>query len=233
MSRLYYGRFKDDNSVISKIIDDNNPPKIYADCYSDIGLKFNINTDETFYSGFYANERILKLIDEINNNFKNIKINVAYFGIQPFESISGVYLAGKVYRPHSFPDGNCKEFTYIIFNVSLDDVYTFKSKYMLTLILSEFIRGFNPEYICHSRVGNVDDDFINNMLALQSTTDYGDWMCMGGKNSTTREFFDKLDDYETINEICKGLDTSDMPIISVFFETLEGRFDIGKLSNHE
>jgi hypothetical protein len=212
MARLFYEPLEDDVQA-AKILDNKYPPGDDS-CYYEYPFVYGSN----MYFGFYAHENILKLVDEINNNFKNIKVVIIGFKEYVWESDEGAYTGDSDYDREN-PD----KYTYCLFRVELDESYSKHSRYTLQYIFAQFLRGYCPEYSHFRKSSIIESNFIDGMIDAQNTSMYGAWMCcrINGDARCERKTFDSLDNIEYVNELCDNIDMDESPSISDFFERME------------
>lgn len=224
MTHLFYKRFIDDFEALSRL-NVSVPPKTY-DCYSGYSVHYNGNDLDggALYHGFYAHPNILKLVKEINDSFKNIRVDIILFKKFNFETMIGFYKEGdeekRLYG--NLPDVP-KKFTYFFFTIKFNRNYSQKSKFVLTLALAQFLRGYNPELQCSLRANKIKRNYINGMLKAQSTQSYGDWLCLGTRQqrNCSREIFNKFDDIELMNKINENIRISSQPSLSGFIGRIQ------------
>jgi len=163
------------------------------------------------YFGFYADPKIKKLIAEINENFKNIKI---VFFESPLVDFNGDYSRRLV-----FPGEDRNKQRFYIFRVELNERYSQKSNFEINMAIAQFIRAFCPEYSHYQYAQKIKQNYINNCLGVFKDDDYGSW---SGSRTWTRDEFNLLDNIEFINKVTSyGTDFSDMPYVSKFYDRIK------------
>lgn len=224
MTHLFYKRFTDDFEALSAL-DRSIPPKTW-DCYSGYNVHYNGNDSNggALYHGFYAHPKIIKLVKEINSSFKNIRIDVLLFKNFTFKTDVGFYKEGdEEKRLYGNIENIPNKFTYCLFTIKFNNEYSQKSKFVLTLALAQFLRGYNPELQCSLRANKIKRYYINGMLKAQSTQSYGDWLCLGTaqQRNCTRETFNKFDDIELMNKINQNISFYRSPSLSGFIGRIQ------------
>jgi hypothetical protein len=217
MARLFYENLDNDESAKKWLLQCDNEPPITYECFGQWDEYYQGDNDN-FYIGFPAHENITKLINEVNSNFKNIKVipiaNREFYIDTDEDSIYDDYI--------NEWDGG--DFNYQLFRIELNSDYNRESKYILTLSIAEFLRVSCPFYMMYTQFKKIKKDFIDNTLAAQSTDEYGGWICCDHNSNfnVDRETFNKFDDIGLINSITKdNINFNNMPIINRLIRILD------------
>lgn len=174
-----------------------------------------VTENEQMYMGFFATEEIEKLIEEVNNKFTNIKIRVALKKKLPC-SITAAKFNQTTQRIQT---EHVKQCNFYAFNVQLSPEYSQKSNYVLTLVMTQFLRMFCPEYAHFVHGREIKEKFILNTLKgfYKSHDSYGNWTHI----ECNMELFDKFDDIKLVNESTKDTYLESMPYVSSFLKNLK------------
>lgn len=171
-------------------------PALEETCFA--GFEYKFQESKAFYFGFYAHPDVLKLVEEINNQFSNIKIVVVDF--REFEVPINAYF---YQNDGSFKSSKIHHF--ITFRVELNDGYNRGSKLILNLAMAEFLRGYCPQFSHFLNTFKIKDNYINGMLIAQEGSNYGCWLCCDDRYEYTcsRDEFNSFDNIELVNN-CSG-----------------------------
>jgi hypothetical protein len=218
MANLFYENKLNDEEAKKWLLQcGNDYPPITYECFGEWDEYYQGDNDN-FYIGFPAHENIIKLIDEVNSNFRNIKIT-------PIASRE-FYLDTD---ENSLYDDDLNEndggnFNYLLFRVELNSDYIKESKYILVHAMAEFLRVACPYYRMYRIFKSIKSNFINQVLLAQATDECGGWICCDPSNNfdVDRETFNKFDNIELINSITKGnINFGRMPIINRLIRILD------------
>ncbi len=214
---VFYKTFSNEEEVI-KHFDGDKLPKIgISACFA--GYSSRYKEGGQIYMGFYTNEKILKLIDEVNANFSNIRVKIILYKEYILPITTGIFSENGMFTTR------VDKLNWIVFKIELNDKYNDLAKFGLPLVMAQFLRGFCPQYSHHFKASKIEDNFINGILDAQSSLSYGAWLCCNYRTKYTkceREIFNKFDDIDLVNTIAKKVfNTTSMPSISTFINVLK------------
>lgn len=205
MANIFYARKKSDQEAIEAIaphIKENRLALRTQACFASYAYAYNgDDRDGHFYFGYYSDDKIVKMAEEFNGKFKNIKFII----LESWNvSTIGYNLSFGKKSPNKF----------YVMKIELNPKFSQEANFFLTLAIAQFFRAFNPEYVHY---GSVDEkrekDFIQHALDVYNEHAglYGTW---AGSIKVDLETFMKLDNMAAVEKLCKGLYTGNFPYVS-------------------
>lgn len=219
MCYMFFESRKDDETM-RKIMQNLDIPIFTSYCYSSYQYQYEGQKNRNLYFGFYADPKIIQLIDEFNSAFKNIEIHVVYY--EKMKYVAEQFFGNKkgTTRYSSFAKQNIPyEYEYIVFRIECKKGYTKSSRFVLGIVLAQFIRAYCTEYAHYPYMQDIEDNFIKNVIENYSLCrEYGNWL--GRTANTNLQTFMLMDNPPVVNKVTVGIDYDTMPYSSTFINKL-------------
>lgn len=186
---VYYRTYKTDEDALKKLTKQGS-----HSCFDGIQLYWNGKThQDKFYFAYISSSKIKKAIEEFNNFFKNIKVVIVGVENDLYDAENGTPI--------------------YIMTIEMNDKYTNKSIYFMTIAIAIFMRCFCSAYAFYDDSSKIKENFINEMLNVfnKHTNTYGALLY---KKIMSREEWNKLDNIEYMNKLTKEVEVDNYIYVS-------------------